>query len=874
MNDWSTASIPTVLKELKSSEKGLSSAEARARLKQYGANEIKEKGGVKWTTILLSQFINILVLILIAAMSVSFIIGESLNALAIGFVILINATVGFIQEYKAEKAIEALRKMTAPYALVRREGEVQKIAAHDLVPGDIVVLEEGEQIPADLRLIDLAQLYTIESSLTGESLPIEKSLTLSKKINGLGDLKNMAFLGTVVSQGHGLGVVVATGMQTEFGKIAHMVQVAKSEATPLQKQMGRLSKILAILVLSIAVGMFLLSLLRGSNLLEVFLLSVSLAVSIIPEGLPTVITLTLALGVQRIAKQNAIIRKLAAAEALGSVSVICTDKTGTLTQNEMTVKVLWVNNRTIEIPGIGYSPDEKIPVEDDELELLIKTAALCNNASLFQNGNRWNIGGDPTEGALLTLARKAGMEAVSLNKKFPRETELVFDSNRKRMSTLNKGVLYTKGAPDEILKICSHIQVEGKIIKLSPAKKKELLKANEDLAKKAYRVLGFAYKPPKQSGGDLKEENMIFLGLAAMIDPPRPEVKDAIQICKQAHIRTVMITGDHALTATAIGKQIGLYNDGDLVLTGTELEQMSFAKLCSVVEKVSIYARVNPSDKVKILKALQSKGHTVSMTGDGVNDAPALKGADIGVAMGITGTDVSKEASDMVLMDDNFATIVGAIESGRTIYLNIKKFIRFLLVANFDEVILVSVVFLLGFPLPFLPLQVLWVNLVTEALPAIALGTDTAEKNIMTLKPRDPKQSIFKELISFSLLAGILSALVSIFLYFRVVNEYSIERTRTIAFTTIVIFELFLVFSVRFSDKHFFTAFFKNKLLLFSVVLSLSLQLMAIYTPFMQKILETEPLSKSDWVWMVGLCMGAVTILEVWKLSRPKSTHI
>lgn len=870
MNAWSTPSITAVLKDLKSSEKGLSSAEARARLKQYGPNEIKETGGVKWYTILLSQFINIMVLILIAAMAVSLAIGEMLDAIAIGIIILINSTVGFIQEYKAEKAIEALRKMTAPFALVKRDGEVKKVAARDLVPGDTVVLEEGAQIPADLRLLELAQLHTVEASLTGESLPVEKSLNLPAKVSGLGDLKNMAFLGTVVSQGHGLGVVVGTGMQTEFGKIANMVQTTKNEPTPLQKQLNHLSKILAILVLAIAAVMFLLSLLRGRDLLEMFLLSISLAVSVIPEGLPAVITLTLALGVQRIAKKNAIIRKLAAAETLGSVSVICTDKTGTLTQNEMTVKVLWVNNRQIEIAGIGYEPDDKIPVEDDELELLIKTAALCNNASLLQNGKKWTVGGDPTEGALLTLAQKAGMDALALAKKFPREEELVFGSDRKRMSTLNKGVLYTKGAPDGILEICSHIQIEGTVVKLTAAKKKELMKANEDLAKKAYRVLGFAYKKT----GSAVEKDMIFLGLAAMIDPPRPEVKEAIQICKDAHIRTVMITGDHALTATAIGKEIGLYTEGDLVLTGAELEKMSFAKLCSVVEKVSIYARVNPSDKVKILKALKSKGHTVSMTGDGVNDAPALKGADIGVAMGITGTDVSKEASDMVLMDDNFATIVSSVESGRTIYRNIKKFIRFLLSANFDEVILVSVIFLLGFPLPILPLQVLWVNLLTDALPAIALGTDNAEKDIMTLKPRDPKQSIFKELMSFSLLAGILSALVSLFLYFHTVNVYSIEKTRTLMFTTIVVFELFLVFSVRFSDKHFFTGFFKNKLLLFSVVLSLSLQLLAIYTPFMQKILETEALSKTDWLWMLGLCAGAVSIIEIWKLSRPKSTHV
>ncbi len=870
MNNWSTPALNTVLKELQSSEKGLSSTEARSRLKHFGLNEIKASGGTPWYKILLSQFLNIMVLILMAAMVVSVLAKEEIDAIAIGIIIVINATVGFLQEYKAEKAIEALRKMTAPYALVRRDGELQKVNAKELVPGDIVILEEGAQVPADLRLIEIAQLHCIESSLTGESLSVEKSLTLPKEVTGLGDQKNRTFLGTVVSQGHGVGIVVETGMNTEFGKIAKMVQMEQNELTPLQKQLNQLSKVLAVIVVVTAAAMFVLSLLTGRDLLEMFLLSISLAVSVIPEGLPAVITLTLALGVQRIAKQNAIVRKLAAAETLGSVSTICTDKTGTLTQNEMTVKVIWVNNRSIEIPGIGYAPKEKIPVEDDEMELLIRTAALCNNAALFQSGKKWSISGDPTEGALITLARKAGIDSEKLKKQYPREEELVFDSDRKRMSTLNKGVVYTKGSPDGILDICTYIQLEGKVIKLTPAKRKEIFKKTEELAKQAYRVLGFAYK----KSASAVEEDLVFLGLAAMIDPPRPEVKAAIQICKNAYIKTVMITGDHALTAKAIGKEIGLYTEGDLVLTGAELQKMSVTKLASVVEQVSIYARVNPSDKVKILEALQKRGHTVSMTGDGVNDAPALKRADIGVAMGITGTDVSKEASDMVLMDDNFATIVSTVEIGRTIYRNIKKFVRFLLSANFSAVILVCITFLLNLPIPFLPLQILWVNLLTDAFPALALGMDSGEKDIMSLRPRDPKQSIFKDLIAFSLLAGFLSSVSSLYLYFGSLNETTLEHTRTIVFTSIVVFELMLVFAIRYPDKHYFTGFFKNKFLILSVLFSIGLQFLALYNPFLQKVLQTYPLSFSDWLLITGLAAICMVIIEIWKKFQPNSTHV
>lgn len=840
---------------------GLSSQDAERLLLRYGPNEIKVIQHVRWYHIVFRQFMNIMVLILLVALVVSMVIGEILDAWAIGIIVLINATVGFIQEFKAEKTVEALKKMTTPFALVRRDNVLQKINARELVPGDVLVLEEGREVPADARLIEAMQLSVVEASLTGESQPVEK---------GVNNKNNHVFLGTTVARGHGLALVEKTGMQTEFGKIAHLVQSEIDDPTPLQRQLNGLSKMIAISIAMVAGLLFVLALLTKRDLLEMFLLSISLAVSVIPEGLPTIITLTLALGVQRIAKSDGIIRKLAAAETLGSVNVICTDKTGTLTQNEMTVKVVWINDRLVEIPGIGYQPTEKLAVDSPELELMLRTAVLCNNSSLMEVDNDWRVTGDPTEGALLTLAAKGGMNQEALNKEYPREEEFIFDSERKRMSTFNKKMLYTKGAPDSVLTVCTRIQWDGKIKKLTKKMKENILKENDKLARKAYRVLSFAYK----QAGSPKEENMIFLGLAAMLDPARTEVKAAVEKCKNANIRTVMITGDHALTAQAIGKAIGLYKEGDKTLTGDELEKMSMEELKKWVQEISIYSRVKPAHKVKILKALQSKGLIVAMTGDGVNDAPALKSADIGIAMGITGTDVSKQASDMILMDDNFATIVSTVEEGRIIYRNIKKFMRFLFSANFDEVILISVTFLLGFPAPFIPLQILWVNLLTDALPALALGTDNAEKNVMLLRPRRTNRGMVKELIGFSLLAGLLSAGVSLTLYFLHFQEHSIERLRTLMFSTVVVFELFLVFSARFEDRSLFSSFFSNKLLLLSVVVSLSLQMLAIYHPFFQKILQTEPLRIVDWMSMLGASAFAITILEIWKKFHKKSIYV
>lgn len=863
-----------LLRELDTSDAGLTNDEAKKRLAQYGPNEIRESHPVRWYHILLSQFKNIMVIILMLAAGVSLAVGEHIDAAAIGVIVIINAVVGFIQEYKAEKAVDALKKMTAPHAIVLREGKILKIAARELVPGDVIVLEEGSFIPADARLLKSAQLQSIEASLTGESAPVQKSIEPIENYDSIGDLTNMVFMGTVISQGHGQAVVTRTGMETEFGKIAKMVQSEDKSATPLQLQLDKLTKLLAVIVLSLVGVLFLTSVLVGRDLLEMFMLSISLAVSVIPEGLPAIITLTLAIGVQQMAKENAIIRKLPAAETLGSTSVICSDKTGTLTQNQMTVQKLWVDEDERAVSGLGYKPKGDIEGESSEaLSLLLKAASLCNNAKLVENKGRWEVLGDPTEACLLTLAYKGGIDPQKLEKKEPRQNELVFDSERKRMSTVNNNTLLTKGAPDTVLSVCTHAYYHGKVFKLTDKMKANIMKVNDSWAKEAFRVLAFAYKPmPKDT--EPKEDKMIFVGLVGMMDPPRREVKEAIEICRSANINVVMITGDHALTAQAVGEQIGLYQKGDRIITGAELEQMSDAELQKVVDKIRIYARVNPKHKVKVLKALQSKRHIVAMTGDGVNDAPALKSANIGVAMGITGTDVAQESSEMILTDDNFATIVKSIERGRSIYRNIKKFIRYSLSGNFDEVLFIFIVFLLGFPIPFLPLQILWINLLTDSFPGIALGLDPKDDDVMSLKPRDPKSSIWRELLLFSMLAGMLSTVASLVLYFTHINTINIEKLRTMIVSLTVISKLFLAFSVRYEDQHLFTHFFQNKFLLGAVGLCLGLQIFAIYNPWMQEVLGMAPLTATEWLWVIGMSLLPCAGMEIWKQFKKKPTHV
>lgn len=872
---WYQKNIEEIFKDLKTSERGLTDAKVKSVKEKFGLNEISEANPIKWWHIFFAQFANIMVLILIFGAVISFMLDEKIDAYAILTIVVINTIIGFTQEFKAEKAIDALKELAAPDAIVVRGGETFHIEAKDLVPGDIIVLEEGMYVPADARIIESAELNCLESSLTGESTPVQKTENVIKKDVSVGDMNNMVFMGTTVAKGHGTAVVVNTGMKTYFGSIANLVQNERNVETPLQKRLDHLSKVLAVVILGLIGVLFGISFFTGRDLLEMFILSISLAVSVIPEGLPAVITLTLAIGVQKMAKDNAIIRKLAAAETLGSTNYICTDKTGTLTQNQMTVQRIFTNGEDIQVTGIGYEPNGEIKgdLQNEELRLLLDIGALCNNSRLLQN-NEWEVIGDPTEGCLLTLAKKAGIDVHNLHKDFQRTYENVFDSERKRMSTVHeREVMYMKGAVDSVLDVCKYIQLGGEVIKLTDKIRKELLEKNAEYASEAYRVLGFAYRKGLEAE-NYSEKDMIFVGMVGMIDPPRPEVKEAIKTCKDAHISVVMITGDHAMTAKAIGSAIGLYEEGEKILTGNDLNQMSEAELIDTIDDVSIFARVNPAHKVKILKAIQSKKNIVAMTGDGVNDSPALKAADIGIAMGITGTDVAQESSDMILTDDNFATIVKTIESGRQIYTNIKKFIAYSLSANFDEVFLVTIAFLMGMPLPFVPLQVLWINLMTDSLPGIALGIDKPSKGIMKLKPRLHSSGIIKEILAFSVFAGVISAVVSIAVYFMFVNNSSIEYTRTIVITTIVVFELMLAFSVRDEYGSSFKDMFNNWLIWFAVILASILQLAVIYVPWFQNIFDTVAIKAEDWIYVIGAPLVAIIIIEVWKLTRKRPDHV
>ncbi|MBI4127195.1 cation-translocating P-type ATPase [Candidatus Peregrinibacteria bacterium] len=872
MDHPATTHIQDLFKTLDSNEKGLSDKEAAERLRRYGRNEILETAKVTLFQIFLRQYKNVMVIILLIGMAISFLLGETLDATAILAIVILNALIGFIQEYKAEKTIAAMKKLAAPYSIVIRDKESKKIPAGELVPGDILILEEGMSIGADARIINATELNSIEAAITGESQPVPKNAGILKKIGGLGDMANMVFMGTQVSKGHGLALVVNTGMKSEFGKIAALVQTVEDEMTPLQVKLDKLSKHLAVLVVCMILFLFGFGALTGKNMIEMLLLSISLAVSVIPEGLPAVVTLTLAIGVQQLAKRNAIVRRLASTETLGSTSVICTDKTGTLTQNQMTVRSLFISGKEITVSGRGYEPVGRFSAKTKDLQMLLNISVLCNNSRLLREDGQWTITGDPTEACLLTLAGKGGMRAETVNKKYPRISEMVFDSERKRMSTINKMgskiLLLCKGAPDSILKVSDKVLLDGRVVKLSPEMKEKFIKMNEEYAAAALRVLCFAYK---EIGNHEKpsEKNLILVGLAGMMDPPRLDAKESVQKCHEAGIKVVMITGDHALTAKAVAEEIGIIeNDGDLIVTGEELKTMSAKQLRGIIDRVKIFARVNPSDKVQILNAFKSKGRIVAMTGDGINDAPALRRADIGVAMGITGTDVAKEAGDMVLADDNFATIVASVEMGRVIYANIKRFIRFLLSTNFDEILVISVVFLLGMPIPLLPLQILWINLLTDTFPALALGVDTQEKGIMKQAPRNPNKSIFQEMIGTSLLAGFVSALIGFIIFVTTYWSDGIDKARTSYFTTVVVFELLFAYSVRYEDKHYFTNFFGNKFLTLSVLFSILLQLFVVYSEPAQKIFKTVPLAFEDWSRIIIFSIMGIAAMETWKLIK------
>jgi len=854
-----------VLENLKTTEKGLSKSEASRRLQEYGRNIIEKKQEISPFKIFLGQFASPLVWILMVAIVISLIVGHMEDAIVIGIILIVNAILGFIQEFRAEKAIEALMKMASLKAVVLRDGKETSVDAGDIVPGDIVILEEGEKIPADARVLDSIELNTQEAALTGESLPVKKVTEKFASMTGVADRKNMVYSGTVVTSGRGIAVVTGTGMNTELGKIAHMIQTAETKMTPLQKKLKRLAKVLGALTLLVCFIVFITGVVKGGSILEFLIAAVSLAVAAIPEGLTIVVTISMAIGVQKMAKKNALIRKLPSVETLGCTTVICSDKTGTLTHNQMTVKMAYVDDEIIEVTGSGYKPEGRFSSKPKSLNLLLRIGALCNNAKL--DNNTYEIIGDPTEGALIVSARKGGLDEELMSIKHRRLEEIPFSSERKIMTTIHKDktkkVAYIKGAPDVVLGRCTHIHIGDKVKKLTKEDRDKILKKNEYFADSALRVLGFAYRDVNGANKKDVEKNLVFVGLQAMIDPPRKEVRAAIDKCRKAGIRVVMITGDHKTTAMAIARELGIKGRA---VTGNDLEQVDLKK---EVEEIGIYARVNPAHKLKIVEALKHKGHIVAMTGDGVNDAPALKKADIGIAMGITGTDVSKEAADMILTDDNFKSIVNAVEEGRGIYDNIKKFVEYLLSSNIGEILTIFGAIIIGLPLPLIAIMILWVNLVTDGLPALALGVDPADKDIMERPPRKPKDNIVGRYLAFYMfMMGMVmmgGTLLMFYLYDPIGNY---AYATSIAFTTLMMFQMFNVLNCRSANNSLFSVgFFTNKKLLWAILGSVALQFVVIYTP-LSTFFKTVPISGMDWVYITLVSSSIWIVGEVSKWLR------
>jgi len=882
---WHTVSAENIYSELNVTKDGITSENAKQRLKNYGLNKLVKKKDYTVLKILIGQFKSFLVGLLIVAMFVSYFIGEHIDAYVIGVIVILNALLGFIQEYRADKAVESLKKLSAPKAHVMRDGRVQEIDAEQLVPGDILVLAEGDRIPADARLIEALSLEIDEAALTGESNPVVKqSEILTDATLTVADKKNMVFMNTVITRGRGTAIVVETGMLTEIGLIAKSISEQKAPDTPLQKKLGVVAKNLGVGALVVSGAVFGLGILRGEEIVKMFTAAVSLAVAAVPEGLPAVVTITLALGLRRMAKSKALIRKLPVVETLGSATVICSDKTGTLTKNEMTVEQIYTSGNLIKISGQGYTPEgdfllngKKINVADSKsLTLALRSGNLCTTANLYNDDSKgWYINGDPTEGALVVVARKAGLTKVLLKNEHKFISELPFDSTRKMMSVIyelkNKRIAYIKGAPEIFLEKASHVYTERGLKKLTKTEKEKIHKVLESMSNDALRVLatGYKYLPVKDKYNiDEVETQIVFVGLQAMIDPARPEAKPAIAKCTTAGIQTIMITGDHASTASAIARELGILENEGKVIVGKELENMSDEELEKIVDTVRVFARVSPQHKLRIVYALKKKGHVVAMTGDGVNDAPALKAADIGVAMGINGTDVAKDSADMVLADDNFASIVSSVEEGRGIFDNIKHFIRYLLSSNVGEVMAIFVAMLIGLPLPLIAVQILLMNLLTDGLPALALGVDPPAPGIMNRPPRDPKEgAITRSTWMFSILVGLTMMIGTVGVFWANLGG-SLEHARTLAFTTLVMFQMFNIFNSRsersiLKDTH---AIFNNKVLLFAILGSISLQALIVHWPVLQIYFETVGLSTMDWITAILVGSSVILVVEVKKL--------
>ncbi|MFH1032354.1 MAG: calcium-translocating P-type ATPase, SERCA-type [Chloroflexota bacterium] len=886
--NWHNLESQEVLTTLNTSTAGLSQEEAKRRLGEFGPNELVEKKKISPWAIFLEQFKNFLIIILLVAVVLSAILGEVADAIVIAIIVVFAAGLGFIQEYRAERALEALKKMAAPTATVIRDGKETEVPARELVPGDIVILRTGDKIPADARLIASINLKTEEAPLTGESLPVEKTDKTCPAEAGVGDRRNTAFMGTAAVYGRGTAVVTATGMNTEFGKIATMLQEVEEEQTPLQKNLNQMGKWIGIAALALCFILAGLGVLRGHPVLEMLIWGVSLAVAAVPEALPAVVTISLALGVQKMVKRHALVRKLPSVETLGSTTVICSDKTGTLTQDQMTVRRLYVDGKLIDVSGAGYEPKGGFavngvalsPQSSPGLLTLLTIGSLSSDTSLDSEGGTWEIKGDPTEGALVVAAAKAGLWRQDLSSRLPRIGEIPFSSETKRMTTVHQSpqgkIAYAKGAAEVILNSSRYIFTDGKEKELTDKDREIILNAAHSMANDALRVLGLSYKklPEDVTINENIEREMIFVGLAGMIDPPREEVKDAVRICHQAGIKSVMITGDHKLTAVAIARELGILTDG-MAITGAELDEMSDEQFGAVVEKIEVYARVSPAHKMRVVEALNKKGHIVAMTGDGVNDAPALKKADIGVAMGITGTDVSKEAADMVLTDDNFASIVAAVEEGRGIFNNIKKFLVFLLSANLGEILLMGIAILFG-PLlgleagilPLIAIQILYVNLATDGLPAIALSVDPPDPDIMQRKPRPRHQSIFSGAVTCYLAGiGIWTALVTLGVFVWAINVgKSLIEAQALCFITLILVEFFNAFNCRsFEFSLFKIGPFRNRWLVGAVLLTMAISVPLFYIPFFNDIFNTYPLTLNDWIIALIAGFSVVVIVEIAK---------
>ncbi len=874
---WHALSLEDVCARLGTGRRGLSEAEAATRLERHGPNELRSERGIRPFSILLAQFKSVLIIILLIATAISAFLGHGLEAIVIAVIVLFAAVLGFVQEYRAERAMESLRRLAAPTARVWRDGEEHEVAARHLVPGDVVSLRTGDRVPADARLIDVRNLQTEEAALTGESMPVSKDCSpLQDGALALGDRTNMAYAGTTVTYGRGLGVVVATGMASEFGRVAGMLQTVAVTRTPLQRNLDKVGHALGWVALAVVAIIVTLGLVRGQPLVEMLIFGLALAVAVVPEALPAVVTISLAVGVQRMVKRHALVRRLPAVETLGSTSVICADKTGTMTKDEMTVRRMWVAGRTFELSGAGYEPagelrenGQRVLEPPPALTELLRAGVLASDADVAwsEQEGRWQVKGDPTEAALIVAARKTDLERAALNRQYPRIDEIPFSSETKRMTTLHRGpegkIAYAKGAPETLLEACGTWRSADGIRGLDQAARDLIETTARHMAGDGLRVLAAAGKAAARVAD--AQADLTFLGLVGMSDPPRPEALQAVRSCRAAGIKPVMITGDHPLTARAVADELELC--GGRLVTGDQLDRLSDEELVEAVERIDVYARVSPAHKLRVISALQTRGHTVAMTGDGVNDAPALKKADIGIAMGITGTDVTRDAAAITLTDDNFASIVAAVEEGRWIFDNIKKYLMYLLSSNVGEILLIAGAVLVGLPIPLTAVQILYVNLATDGLPALALSLDPAAPDLMRRPPRQRHRGIFNaRIVRLMLTGGLWSGAVNIGLFaWLLAHGRPLEQAMTLTFVSLVLIQFFKAYCFRSERRSILEDPLANRWLNLAIVWELGLLGVIIYTPLLRAVFGTWTMSLWDWATAVAVAVTVIPALELVK---------